>query len=65
LPKTSTDAGTTISNKPVRKNDITSIPDNLDPVSNVTEESGLHTEKHVQCNTSTDAKITISINPAG
>jgi hypothetical protein len=57
---TSTDAGMTISTKPVRLNAPTSIRENLDPDSNVPEESDLHTEKHYSPKTSTDAGIIIS-----
>jgi hypothetical protein len=41
-PKISTDAGIMISIKPVPPNAAFSIRDNLDPDSNVTEESNLH-----------------------
>jgi hypothetical protein len=42
---TSTDAGRIISTKPVSRNVSFLIHDNLDPVSNLTEESGLQSRK--------------------
>jgi hypothetical protein len=44
--KTSTDEGRMISTKPVVKKASFLIRDNLDPDSNVTEESDPHLEKH-------------------
>jgi hypothetical protein len=61
--KISTDSGITISIKEVSWNVSFSICDNLDSVSNVTEESDLHSEKHFHPKTSTDAGITISTKP--
>jgi hypothetical protein len=42
-----------ISTKPIRANANFPIRDNLDPVSNVTEESDLQSEKHLSSKTST------------
>jgi hypothetical protein len=44
-----------ISIKPVRRNALLSIRDNLDPDSNVIEESDPQSEKHPSPKTSTDA----------
>jgi hypothetical protein len=52
-----------ISNKIVPMNAYFSIRDNLDPDSNVTEESDLHSEKHPSPKISTDEGIMISIKP--
>jgi hypothetical protein len=54
LPKTSTDAGRIISIKPVFANAFGSICDNLEPDSNVIEESDLHQENHPSPKTSAD-----------
>jgi hypothetical protein len=62
-PKTSTDAGTMISTKPVPLNALISIRDNLDPDSNLTEESDLHSQKHSTPKTSTDAGRMTSTKP--
>jgi hypothetical protein len=52
-----------ISIKPVIANVHTSIRDNLEPDSNVIEESDLQGEKHPSPKNSTDAGIMISIKP--
>jgi hypothetical protein len=52
-----------ISIEPVSLNTHTSIRDNLEPDSNVIEESDLHKEKHPAPNNSTDAGTMISIKP--
>jgi hypothetical protein len=62
-PKISTHAGIMISIKPVSSNAFSSVRDNLDPDSNLTEESDLHLEKYPQPKISTDAGILISIKP--
>jgi hypothetical protein len=62
--KTLTNAGITISTKPVRWNTWHLICDNLDPDSNVIDQSELQQEKHFSSKMSTDAGIMISIKPA-
>jgi hypothetical protein len=62
-PKTSTDAGTIVSIKPVQENAHFSIRDNLDPDPNVTEESDLQEEKRHSPKTSTDAGTITSTKP--
>jgi hypothetical protein len=52
-----------ISTKPVSRNASASIRDNLDPDSNVTEESDLHSEKQSAPKFSTDEEIIISTKP--
>jgi hypothetical protein len=52
-----------ISTKPVSLNADPSIRDNLEPDSNVTEESDLLQEKHSSPKTSTDERIMISTKP--
>jgi hypothetical protein len=52
-----------ISIKPVPLNVFFSIRDNLDPDSNLTKESDLHSEKHSQPKISTDEGRMISIRP--
>jgi hypothetical protein len=52
-----------ISNKSVLMNAPVSIRDNLDPDSNVTEESDLHQEKHLSPQTSTDEGTMILTKP--
>jgi hypothetical protein len=52
-----------ISTRTVPTNAKLLIRDNLDPDSNVTEESDLHPEKQFSPNTPTDAGITISSRP--
>jgi hypothetical protein len=52
-----------ISIKPVLQNPSFSIRDNLDPDSNVTQESELQSEKHPSPKTSTDAGRMISNKP--
>jgi hypothetical protein len=59
----STDAGIMISTTRVPKNASISIRDNLDPDSNVTEESDLHPEKHLSPKTSTDEGRMMSTKP--
>jgi hypothetical protein len=56
--KTSTDAGRMISTNPIVANVHTSIRDNLDPDSNLTEESYLHSEKQPSPKT-----ISIALSP--
>jgi hypothetical protein len=62
LPMTSTDEGTMISTKPVIENTARAIRDNLDPDSNVIEESDLHSRKKHSINTSTDARPPVRDN---
>jgi hypothetical protein len=62
-PKTSTDAGRTISTKPVSLNAHPSIRDNLDSDSNVTEKSDLQSEKQSSRKTSTNAGIITNFKP--
>jgi hypothetical protein len=52
-----------ISIKPVQPNACFSIRDNIDPDSNVTEESDLHQQKHPSPKTSTDEGRMISTKP--
>jgi hypothetical protein len=52
-----------ISIKPVSLNPYFSIRDNLDPDSNITEKSDLHSEKQLSPKTSTDAGTIISTKP--
>jgi hypothetical protein len=59
----STDAGITISSNPVWQNACSSIRDNFDPDSNVSEVSDPHRRKQHSPMNSTDAGITISSNP--
>jgi hypothetical protein len=49
--------GKMISIKPVPKNAVSLIRDNLDPHSSAIEESDLHSEKHPSPKTSTGAEI--------
>jgi hypothetical protein len=52
-----------ISIKPIRQNAAHSIRDNLDPDSNVTEESDSHSKKQLESKNSTDEGIMISTKP--
>jgi hypothetical protein len=52
-----------ISITPLQLNASFSIRDNLDPDSNVTEESDRHSEKHLSPNTSIDEGRMISTKP--
>jgi hypothetical protein len=52
-----------ISTIPVPLNILSSIRDNLDPASNVTEESDLNFEKHLLSKTSIDGGRKISTKP--
>jgi hypothetical protein len=52
-----------IPTKPVPQIAAYAIPDNLDPDSNITEESDLHKEKHSSPNISTDEGRKISTKP--
>jgi hypothetical protein len=52
-----------ISIKPVPQNAFASIRDNLEPDSNVTEESEMHSEKQLSAKTSTDAGIWTNFKP--
>jgi hypothetical protein len=55
-PRLQTDEGRMISTKPVRMNEEPSIRDNLNPDSNVTEQSDRHSEKHLKPKTSTEPR---------
>jgi hypothetical protein len=54
-----TDAGIIIATKRVPWNAYLSIPDNIEPDSNITRESDLHSEKYSTSRTSTDTGIMI------
>jgi hypothetical protein len=60
---TSTDAGTIMPTKPVALNAHFSIRDNIEPDSNVIEESDLHSEKQLSPKTSTGERRMTSSKP--
>jgi hypothetical protein len=53
-----------ISTKPIQLNVHPSIRDNLNPDSNMTQESNMQSDKHITHKTSTDARTMISTKPA-